>query len=418
MRETPMRHVKIGWKAYLSISVALLAIAPAPLAGQPLPERPGGSRPVQLAKPRIAPLPEAQWTDEHKQRIAKFLPPGSRPGNSFRTLLNVPELVDRTMLFHNYITQASSLTPRVRELLIMRTAWLHGSDVIWRERVPFARKAGLTNEEIRRIAQGPAAAGWDPFEANLLRMTDQLFRNSFVNDDVFKTMAARYDTCNLMDAGMTVADFASLALLYNTLGVQPDDAPAADRMPLDIPYKVDVPQREATTLKAPRAVPMAGKGANNPRTFGLCPALAKARNGSGYVNQVSMLGKTGRDRDRELLILRIGWDSQSEYEWSEHVGPVGEARKMGLPIERITMGPEAPGWDAFEANLLRFVDEMYRDSVVSDRTWNALKERYDDRLMIDATITPANYRMVSLALNILGVQSNPGEEKLPAVPSR
>ena len=175
-------------------------------------------------------------------------------------------------------------------------------------------------------------------------------------------MAARYDTCNVMDAGMTVADVASLALLYNTLGVQPDDAPVADRMPMDIPYKVDVPQRETITLKAPRAVPMAGKGANNPRTFGLCPKLAAARNGSGYVNQISMLGKSGRERDRELLILRIGWNSQSEYEWSEHVGPVGGARKMGLPIERIPMGPDAPGWDPFEANLLRLADEMYRDA--------------------------------------------------------
>ena len=61
------------------------------------------------------------------------------------------------MTFHNYITQDSSLSPRIRELLILRTAWLHGSDVIWRERVPFARKAGITDEEIRKIAQGPTA---------------------------------------------------------------------------------------------------------------------------------------------------------------------------------------------------------------------------------------------------------------------
>jgi alkylhydroperoxidase family enzyme len=386
------------------------------LYAQPLPERPGGSRPVQPSKPRIEPLPEAQWTDEHKQRIAQFVPAGARPGNSFRTLLNVPELVDQTMTFYRYVSQNSSLPPRIRELLMLRTAWLHGSDVIWRERVPSARQAGL-GDDLRRIAEGPAAAGWDPFEANLLRMVDQLFRNSFVNDSVFNMMATRYNPCNLMDAGMTVADIASLALLYNTLGVQPDDAPPADRMPMDIAYRVDVPARETVTLKAPRVAPMPGKGANNPRTFGLCPELSKARNGSGYVNSVSMLGKTGRDRDRELLILRMGWNSQSEYEWSEHVGRVGEARKMGLPIERIAMGPNAPGWDPFEANLLRFADEMYRDSVVSDRTWSALSQRYDRRLMIDATITPANYRMVSLALNILGVQINPGEEKLPPVPT-
>jgi 4-carboxymuconolactone decarboxylase len=163
---------------------------------------------------------------------------------------------------------------------------------------------------------------------------------------------------------------------------------------------------------------MPGTGANNPRTFNLCSELSKARNGSNYVNGVSMLGKTNRARHRELLILRMGWDSQSEYEWSEHVGRVGGARKMGVPIERIAQGPDAPGWDPFEATIIRFADEMYRDSVVSDRTWNALSQQYDTRLMIDATITPANYRMVSLALNILGVQSNPGEEKLPAVPAR
>ena len=386
------------------------------LSGQPLLERPGASRPVQLSKPRVEPLPEAQWTDDHKKRAAQFVPAAARPGNSFLTLLNVPELVDHTMSFYGYVSQDSSLPPRIRELLILRTAWLHGSDVIWRERVPSARQAGLGND-LRRIAEGPAAHGWDPFEANLLRMADQLFRNSFVNDAVFKMMATRYDTCNLMDAGMTVADVASLALLYNTLGVQPDDAPAANRMPTDIAYKVDVPAREAVTLKVARVEPMPGTGANNPRTFGLCPELAKARNGSTYVNSISMLGKTGRERDRELLILRTGWNSQSEYEWSEHVGRVGGARKMGLPIDRITSGPNASGWDPFEANLLRFADEMYRDSVVSDRTWNALSQRYDKRLMIDATITAANYRMISMALNILGVQVNPGEEKLPAIPA-
>ena len=270
-----MRSVK-RFGIYLPVGGAVALAVQMVLFAQPLPERPGASRPVELTKPRIAPLPEAQWTDEHKQRIAKFLPAGARPGNSFRTLLNVPELVDRTMTFYNYVTQDSSLPPRIRELLILRTAWLHGSDVIWRERVPFARKAGLTNEEIRKIAQGPTAAGWDPFEANLLRMADQLFRNSFVNDAVFNTMAARYNTCNVMDAGMTVADVASLALLYNTLGVQPDDAPAADRMPMDIPYKVDVPARETITLKAPRAVPDAGHRGQQPSHVRL---VSEARRG-------------------------------------------------------------------------------------------------------------------------------------------
>src|SRR5262249_31093148 len=130
-----------------------VATALAVVGGQPLPDRPGSARPVQLQKPRIAPIPDSMLTPVHQERIAKFVPAGTRPGNGIRTLLNVPELVDHTMSFHNYIIRDSSLQPRVRELLILRTAWLHGSDVIWRERIGAARQAGLTSEEIRRIAE-------------------------------------------------------------------------------------------------------------------------------------------------------------------------------------------------------------------------------------------------------------------------
>ena len=89
-----------------------------------------------------------------RNATARSCPPRARPGNGFRTLLNVPELVDHTMSFYRYVSQGSSLPPRIRELLMLRTAWLHGSDVIWRERVPSARKAGLGND-LSRIAEGP-----------------------------------------------------------------------------------------------------------------------------------------------------------------------------------------------------------------------------------------------------------------------
>ena len=39
-----------------------------------------------------------------------------------------------------------------------------------------------------------------------------------------------------------------------------------------------------------------------------------------------------------------------------------------------------------------------------------------DRKKVDAVYSSANYRQVSLALNILGVQFNPGQEAMPTVP--
>src|SRR5438034_5274496 len=191
-------------KPLLVVCVALFLMAPVRMAGQAqtarrvVPSPPGGSRPVRLAKPRISPLPEAQWTDVHRKLLAKYVPDG-HAGNDIKTLLNIPELVDGTMPFQNYITRESSLSPRHREILILRTGWLLNNDYVWGEHAAIARNAGLTTDEIRRIAQGPDAKGWDPVEATLLRLADQLFRNSSVTDATWNALSASYDLYHLME---------------------------------------------------------------------------------------------------------------------------------------------------------------------------------------------------------------------------
>jgi alkylhydroperoxidase family enzyme len=68
--------------------------------------------------------------------------------------------------------------------------------------------------------------------------------------------------------------------------------------------------------------------------------------------------------------------------------------------------------------LLQAVDELYRDDVVSDVTWKALAATFDTRQLLDVLTTIGGYRMVSMALNTLGVQLEPGAERFPASLSR
>jgi hypothetical protein len=39
-------------------------------------------------------------------------------------------------------------------------------------------------------------------------------------------------------------------------------------------------------------------------------------------------------------------------------------------------------------------------------------------MLLNAVITAANYRQVSMALNAFGVQLEPGDERFPALPAR
>jgi 4-carboxymuconolactone decarboxylase len=118
-------------------------------------------------------------------------------------------------------------------------------------------------------------------------------------------------------------------------------------------------------------------------------------------------------RDRELLILRTGWHCRSAYEWGQHVLI---ARSVGISddeIARVTEGPDADGWDAFERVLLTAADELHEDACLSDATWKALTERYDERQLIELPMLIGHYHMVAFTLNSLGVQREEGVPGLP-----
>ena len=394
--------------AGLVVAATLLVPAAGTARAQVRPDAPGSAPVVRLPEARIPPLPEAEWTDEQRALVERYAPQ-VRIGNGFRTMLRVPELVEAVLPFVLFTTLDSTLAPRHRALLVLRTAWLSQSEAIWAEQAVLARAVGVTPTELHRVAEGPDAAGWDPFEATLLGLADELYRNSSVRDATWQGLAARYDLYNLFDAVMAVNETTLVAMLYNSWGVQPDPSARA-RFPADVPYRLDVPAPEPP-LTEPRVAPLEGEGIRVRRTFARYPELQAARAGqSGYVNRISPL----TPYFRELLILRIGWNCKAVYEWAKHVGSVGRARDHGLEPERIAMGPDA-GWDEFEAAHVRAADEIYRDGIISDETWATLTARYDTREMMSVVMTVANYRLVSMSLNVLGVQPQPTDELFPDV---
>jgi alkylhydroperoxidase family enzyme len=133
----------------------------------------------------------------------------------------------------------------------------------------------------------------------------------------------------------------------------------------------------------------------------------------GVFTQYILTGSSLRKRDRELIILRIGWLCQSEYEWAQHAQL---ARNIGFSeekIEGIAKGPDAEGWSDFEITLLHAVDELYINAFISDETWKALSEKYNDKKLMDLICTVGQYNLVSMYLNSLGIQLEEGVKGFP-----
>lgn len=118
-------------------------------------------------------------------------------------------------------------------------------------------------------------------------------------------------------------------------------------------------------------------------------------------------------RDRELLVLRTGWRCGSEYEWAQHVLVGRQAGLTDDEIARVAAGPDGEGWDPFDALLLRAADELHDDHCLTDATWAALAERYDDRQMVEVPMVVGHYHLVSMTLNSLGVPLEDGAPRWP-----
>jgi alkylhydroperoxidase family enzyme len=372
-----------------------------------------------VAAPRIEPVPAAEQSGEQRDVAARFEPFGA---NAVATYLVHPALAAAVLPYEHYISNDSTLPPRHRSLVHLRTAWLTRSEYLWAHQALRALENGLTRAEVERIAHGSKAAGWSPFEAALLLAADELHVDSFVSDATWAALEREYDVNQLVDLVYGIGELTMHAGALNTLGVAIEDD-ARERFPAAVPYTVDARwTNERLHGKAPRIAPVepheftpelrarldaSGSGrriANVFRTFVRNPPADALRNAVGrHIRD----GTTLSPRHRELLLMRIGVLCRSEYEWAAHMRVGKSVGLTDADVERIARGPDAPGGDELETALLRATDELYRDDRIADATWGELAARLDERQLLDVLIAVGGYRTASMAINSAGVQLDP-----------
>ena len=373
--------------------------------------------PSHAAGPRVPPVPEHQRTAEQQSLAAQFASSGMP--NAVATYLNHASLAEHILPYERYASSDSTLPPRHRALLALRTAWLTRSNYLWAHKAAAGRRDGITSDELRSIAQGPDAAGWEAFEATLLRATDELHVDSFISDATWQALSARYNTNQLIDVIDGVGAFTMHAGALNSLGVE-IEADVPDRLPTGIPYRIAATRTNIRlTGKDPRIPPLDPKAwtpeqrkrfdpngtgqraANVFVTFVRNPPGDRLRGGvTGHILNSTTLAV----RQRELLLMRIGVLCRSEYEWAAHSRLGRRAGMTDADVDRIVAGPDSASGDPIEVAMLRATDELYRDDVISESTWATLARTLNTKQLLDLLVAVGGYRGVSMAINSAGVQ--------------
>jgi 4-carboxymuconolactone decarboxylase len=109
-------------------------------------------------------------------------------------------------------------------------------------------------------------------------------------------------------------------------------------------------------------------------------------------------------RDRELAVLRVGWLCRAPYEWGQHVDIAKRCGISDREIERVTQSSAAPGWSAHDAAILRGVEELLGEQMISDATWRQLAKTWSERQLIEFPTLVGQYVATAYSQNALRVR--------------
>jgi alkylhydroperoxidase family enzyme len=209
-----------------SVDAAFTARAPREAPAEP----DTGRDHTVLATPRIPPLEQTFWTGE----LRALLDPdatGREIAAVYRTFAQHPAMYRPRQELSEYIRLKSTLPDRVRELAILRIGYLCGSDYEWGAHARAGAAAGLSVDEIRRIASR-SLAGWNSADALVLQAADELFARDEVGDATWSRLARQFDRRQQIDVLITIGGYRMVSMALNTFGVplEPNSARLPTRL--------------------------------------------------------------------------------------------------------------------------------------------------------------------------------------------
>jgi len=190
-------------------SPAGLAARDAQINGQP--------QRIEPLAPDAVPAELAALINDVQNSIGSIPPPEIH--EYFRTVAKHPEVFRRQLEMGTTLF-TGRLSPRERELAVLRIGWLLGAPYEWGEHVVIAKRYGMTADEVERTTQGSTAPGWTVHEAAILAGVEELLSTQSISDETWVILAASWDEARLIEFPTMVGQYVATALVQNALRVR------------------------------------------------------------------------------------------------------------------------------------------------------------------------------------------------------
>ena len=173
--------------------------------------------------PRIPPIEPENWTDAVRDMFGVLSGPSFAKNDQnpvLNTFAHYPELTQPFLTQIRHLLSASTLPVRLRQIAILRVAWLKKARYMWASHLRTSLSRGLAGDDFAPVKQGAASTYWTAQEQLVLRATDQLVECSDLDDELWQALSAFWDRRQMMDFLFTVGAYVNLALVLNALRVE------------------------------------------------------------------------------------------------------------------------------------------------------------------------------------------------------
>ncbi|MFD1613213.1 carboxymuconolactone decarboxylase family protein [Sphingomonas tabacisoli] len=200
---------------------------------------------------RMPPLGRDGWTHEIRTLFTILEGPaayeeGSR-SNALLTLARHPDLAGSFFKFNGRLLLKGLIPARLREIAILRVAWLTRSRYEWAQHVRIALlpdalskeqieafrrgeaadlsgEGLLTQDHIEAVKQGADDPIWSELERFTVRAVDENLASQRVSDDTWTGLRALLSEQELIELLFVIGVYSMLAFIFNSLGIEPEEA--------------------------------------------------------------------------------------------------------------------------------------------------------------------------------------------------
>jgi alkylhydroperoxidase family enzyme len=158
----------------------------------------------------------------------RFNEEGREPIALYRALANAPELLQAYSGLATALRHRAQTSRALRELAILRTAQLTGSQYEWAHHVPMARSAGVSDAQIAAVGEWQTSDVFDARERAMLRCTDEIHRCALSDEAVAELKRSCSDR-EVVELVLLVGFYQAVARVLDGLGIEVEPEYASHR---------------------------------------------------------------------------------------------------------------------------------------------------------------------------------------------